>query len=56
MVFCYVLPDQLRAQLKNLRKFVHRFGRETNQGEVVVECDSKFYRVKQFDEPKGGES
>lgn len=49
MIFVYFLPDTFRAHLKNLREFLHRFGRETNQGEVVVEIDGEFYRIKQFD-------
>src|SRR5713226_7504722 len=30
MVFCYLLSDRFRAEVKNLREFVHRLGRETN--------------------------
>ena|SRR5713226_6152811 len=48
MVFCYVLPDEFRARVRDLRAFAHRFGRDTNQGEVAVEFDSEFYRIKQF--------
>lgn len=55
MVFCYISPDPFAAQIKNLREFVHRFGSETNQGEVVVEFDGKFYRIKQFDTVEGGQ-
>ena len=53
MVFCYVLPDEFRARTKDLREFAHRFGRETNQGEVAVEFDGEFYRIKKFDEAEG---
>ena len=35
------------------RGFLHRFGRQTNQGEVVVEFDGRFYRIKTYDEPTG---
>ncbi len=49
MVFCYIVPDRFRSQFKSLREFLHRFGRETNQGEVVVEFDGEFYRIKRFD-------
>ena len=53
MIFCYFLPDDFRGQLKNLREFLHRFGRATKQGEVVVEIDGEFFRIKQFDQVKG---
>jgi hypothetical protein len=42
MVFCFIFPDQFSARLSELREFLHRFGRETNQGEVVVELDGEF--------------
>jgi hypothetical protein len=49
IVYCFVLPDRFRAHLQELRTFLHRFGRETNQGEVVVEFDDRFYRIRAFD-------
>src|SRR5260370_14628417 len=51
IVYCFILPDRFRAQIKELRSFLHRFGRETNQGEVVVEFDDRFYRIRAFDVP-----
>jgi hypothetical protein len=33
--------------------FLHRFGRETNQGEVIVEYDGRFYHIKKFAELAG---
>jgi len=32
-----------------LREFLHRFGRETNQGEVVFEFDGEFFRIREYD-------
>jgi hypothetical protein len=49
IVFCYVYPDRLRAKFTQLREFAHRFGRDTNQGEVVIEFDDLFWRIKHFD-------
>jgi hypothetical protein len=49
LVYCFILPDRFRARIKELRSFLHRFGRETNQGEVVVEFDDRFSRIKAFD-------
>lgn len=37
----------------NLRSILHRFGQETNQGEVVVEFDGRFDRIKTYDKPTG---
>ena len=53
MVFCFIFPDQFRARVSSLREFLHRFGRETNQGEVVVEVEDEFYRIRNFDPPGG---
>ena len=49
IVYCFILPDRFRARIKELRAFLHRFGRDTNQGEVVVEFDDRFYRINVFD-------
>ncbi len=49
IVYCFVFAEQLEARIKDLREFVHRFGRETNQGEVVVEFDECFYRIREFE-------
>jgi len=54
IVFCSVIPDEFEARIRDLREFLHRFGRTTNQGEVVVEFDGTFYRIKQFDNAPGG--
>lgn len=51
IVFCFVVPERFRARVKDLREFLHRFGRETGQGEVVVEFDNFFYRIVEFDNP-----
>jgi len=53
IIFSYV-TDRLIEELPRLRGFLHRFGRETSQREVVVELagagESWFFRIKQFDE------
>ena len=49
-IYCFILPDRFRARLTELRSFLHRFGRQTNQGEVVVEFDGQFYRINEFDQ------
>ena len=53
IVYCYIHSDRFVANIEVLREFVHRFGRETNQGEVVVEFDGRFFRIRVFDLPAG---
>lgn len=53
LVYSYVMPQAFVDKLPALREFLHRMGRETDQGEVVVEFDSWFYRIhRPFDPPK----
>jgi len=49
VVYSYVDPDKLTAHLVHIREFLHRMGRETNQGEVVFEFSDRFYRIRNFD-------
>jgi hypothetical protein len=50
IVYSFVTaPDEFLRQLSRLRTFLHRMGRETNQGEVAFEFDGRFYRIRQFD-------
>ena len=53
VVYSFIRPAEFFANLPTIREFVHRMGRETNQGEVVVEMDGLFFRITQFDPPKG---
>ena len=53
IVYCFVAPDRFEANIQSLRRFLHRFGRETSQGEVVAEFDGRFYRIRIYDEPTG---
>src|SRR5947207_291473 len=50
VVYSYI-PDsaQFVAQLPRIREFLHRLGRETNQGEVAFEFNTEFYRIRRFD-------
>lgn len=51
IVFSYVAPAALtRAALRDLRAFLHRLGRETNQGEVGLVLDGKYLGIGSFDE------
>ena len=55
VVYSFVRPDQFLSGLPRLREFLHRLGRETNQGEIAFEFDGRFYRIRNFDaaETKG---
>ncbi len=52
MVFTFIYPDKFKANMKRLREFLHRFGRETKQGEVVFELGELFWRINKFDPPR----
>lgn len=50
MIVSYVDPKLLTsATLRSLREFLHRFGRETRQGEVGIVIDSKYYGISHYD-------
>jgi len=50
VVYSFVArPDDFVQHLPRLRAFLHRMGRETNQGEVAFEFDDRFYRIHRFD-------
>ena len=51
MIYSFLDPDKFRANLQRLRSFLHRFGRETNQGQVVFELGNLFWSIVQFDPP-----
>lgn len=55
LVYTYIKPDKFLKGLPELREFPHRLGRETNQGEIAVEFDGRFYRITEFDD-EGAES
>jgi hypothetical protein len=42
-------PAEFRQNLPRLREFLHRMGRETNQGEIAFEFDNAFFRIRAFD-------
>ena len=52
VIYTYIKPEPFVEHLGLLREFLHRMGRETNQGEVVIEFDGQFYRITQFAVPQ----
>jgi hypothetical protein len=49
VVYSFIRPDEFVVNLPRIREFLHRMGRETNQGEVAFEFDGRFYRIRKFD-------
>ena len=50
VVYSYVDDiDKFLVALPAIREFLHRLGRETNQGEIACEFDDNFYHIKTFD-------
>ncbi len=50
IVTCYADPEAMTDTARSrLRAFLHRFGRETNQGEVGIVIGDKYYGITKFD-------
>ena len=49
LIYSYVDADRLEASLPDLRKLLHDMGRDLNQGEVVIEVNDRFYKIREFD-------
>ncbi len=49
LVYSYVDGDALAARLADIRRFLHEMGRTLNQGEVVIEVNENFYKIRDFD-------
>lgn len=49
IIYTFIDPDRFAAGLPRLREFLHRFGRETNQGEVKFEFDGWIWTIAHFD-------
>jgi hypothetical protein len=52
VVYTYIKGERFLESLPKLRHLLHRMGRETNQGEVVVEFDGVFFRITEPFDPK----
>jgi hypothetical protein len=51
IVYSYVKTEPFLKNLTRIREFLHRLGRETNQGEIAFEFDGVFHRIRRFDTP-----
>lgn len=52
VVYSFIRNDKFFANLRQVREFLHRMGRETNQGEVAVEYDGEFLLIRDYDPPE----
>ena len=52
LLYTYIKPVPFLNALPRLREFLHRLGRETNQGEVAIELLGEFHRISDFDQPQ----
>jgi hypothetical protein len=50
MVVSYVPRSEIHKHLPELRAFLHRFGRETDQGEVGLIVNGNYYGISEYDE------
>jgi hypothetical protein len=49
MVYSFIRAESFAKGIPDLRRFLHAFGREANQGVVVFEFDGDFYRIRHYD-------
>lgn len=54
IVYSFIRPEQFLSSFPRVREFLHRMGRETNQGEIAFEFDGRFYRIRSFDAAEAG--
>jgi hypothetical protein len=52
VAYSYIRPERFIQSLPRVREFLHRMGRETNQGEIAFEFNERFYRIAKFDAAK----
>ena len=46
LVYAFIEPEKFHARFDEIASFVHRVGRETNQGEMAVEFNQTFLTIK----------
>jgi hypothetical protein len=50
VVYSYIRAGEFLAGLPRIREFLHRLGRESDQGEIAFEFEGQFYRIRQYDQ------
>ena len=48
IIYTFIIPEKFEANIRNLKNFLCRFGRETGQGEVVFQFHGNFYKIREF--------
>lgn len=48
IIYTYIDADLFVKNVGILKDFLHKFGEETDQGEVVFEFDGRFYRISKY--------
>lgn len=49
IVYTHVRPTPFVTLLPRLRRFLHRLGRDTMQGEIAFELGAEFFRIRVFE-------
>lgn len=49
LAYTFVDPYRFVSNLRHIRAFAHRLGRQTRQGEVVIEFADRLYKIRKFD-------
>lgn len=49
IIYTFIDPEKMTLRMADLRSFLHRLGRETNQGEVVCEFEGVLLTIDKFD-------
>lgn len=49
VVYTFINEQEFYDNLPNLREFAHRMGRKTDQGEIVIEFEGDFLRIRNYD-------
>ncbi len=49
IVYSYIKSEPFLKNLPRIREFLHRMGRETDQGEIAFEFDGRFFRIRHYD-------
>ena len=49
IIYTYIDPDRMAANISRLREFLHRFGLKTEQGKVVFEFAGWFWSITKYE-------
>ena len=49
IIYTMIEPELFEKNIHLLRNYLHSFGKETNQGEVVFEYDGELFKISKYD-------